>query len=207
MKQELQALYSSIKSYETVSSQMLEKLLERVHELLLDEDVTGTNIFEDFYEFPLPSDDNDLDDWDERYLHLEGKTLLLVNERVGTLKTTMTRHVDTFNRKNSSLTTWIGENDDDVVWTAANEISLGDPYWKAYVDIDITSLPKNIRKNTASTLALGTVFFGKVDGVEQNMFMTLKGTDYRMCVALRDGKSYSPEDVDVIRVITVDMAD
>lgn len=181
---------------------------ELVYDLVCEAYELGkkSKVEEGFYEFPVPSPGNDFEDFDERYLLLEGKTLRLVHEKYGTLETTMTFTGNEYGLKYSNILAWVREDDDDVVWTALELSSSEDSGWKAYVDVDITRYVKKYKK-LASTLEPGTLFLGKVDGVTRNLLTTSKYTLTMTCVPIGDGTAYAPKDVEVVEVLATGISE
>lgn len=204
MKEELESIYNSLKYQSSTYSLAMGSVLDKLYELTLDEDETDS--LGDFYEFPVPSPGNDFEDFDERYLLLEGKTLRLVHEKYGTLETTMTFNKNEYGLKYSNILSWLREDEDDTVWTALELSSSEDSGWKAYVDVDITRYVKKFKK-LASTLEPGTLFLGKVDGVTRNLLTTSKYTPSMTCVPIGDNTGYDPKDVEVVEVLATGISE
>lgn len=204
MKEELESIYNSLKYQSSTYSLAMGSVLDKLYELTLDEDETDS--LGDFYEFPVPSPGNDFEDFDERYLLLEGKTLRLVHEKYGYVETTMTFNENENGLKYSNILSWVREDEDDVVWTALELSSSEDSGWKAYVSVDIASVP-NQEKTLASTLEPGTLFLGKVDGFTRNLLTTSMYTSSMTCVPIGDGNGYDPKYVEVVEVLATGISE
>lgn len=168
-----------------------------------------SKVEEGFYKFPVPPKNKDFDgfdDFDERYLLLEGKTLRLVHEKYGYVETTMTFNKNENGLKYSNVLAWVSEDDDNIVWEAAEASTEDDSGWTAYVNIDLTRYVKRC-KMLASTLGTGTLFLGRINGVTRNLLTTSKYTSSMICVPIGSSVGYSPEDVEVVEVLASNISE
>lgn len=119
----------------------------------------------------------------------------------------MTLNKNEYGLKYSNVLSWISEDADNVLWEAADASTEDGSGWEAYVDIDLTIIPKQAKKRDASTLESGTLFLGNVNGVTRNLLTTSKYTSNMICVPIGNITGYAPEDVEVIEVLATGISE
>lgn len=156
-----------------------------------------------FYKFPIPSPDNDFDDFDERYKLLEGRTVRFVHPDYGYLETILLFNTNEYGLKYSSILSWIDEGVDEALWCAANGSNRQESGWTAYVSVDLSSFPKT-QKTLASALTPGTFFIGRIKD-EELYFMVMEGYLGMVCIPVGVDEEFSPEVVEVVKIIAKDL--